>query len=357
MDDVTATVRWILTEEAEGESGWWWGEDSGGYGGSGGATLYSTFIRPIVDVVDTAAATIETGLSKVQLLTNIATYGVMSMLVPWIKPQYDQMIDHDRRRMSEMYRRHADTFAHTEQAMTEVGGNFDGAGVFFALFPGAVIAKNVSRVASAGSERAAKTAVDTMLDFIDGVTLNALGSITDAVRSRMGLQEVTSHRGLIHEENDADDRRSNVDVSLIVKLMNAKKVQAALASSDALTDLRDDALDALHDTVDMAVEPVLKLSAADSLSDVERITGKRWRPEQITAKFKVDVNPRDVDKVIADLVPALTQKAARPFTARLTRLNSDIMKLMGVYNVSGNDPTARAALSLLETGIKRLNAA
>lgn len=351
MRDIATTVKWIITEEADGESGWWWGEDSGGYGGSGGATLYSTFIRPIIDVVDTAAATIETGLSKVQLLTNVATYGVMSMLIPWIKPKYDEMIEHDRRRMSEMYSRHAETFARTEQAMTEVGGNFDGAGVFFALFPGAVIAKNVSRVAAAGSKRATKIAVDTVLDFVDGATLNVLGGMTDAVRSRLGLHENNYYQHLLLTE---DDDVEKIDVSLIAKFMNVNKVRKALSSSAALTDLRDDALDALADTVRMSVEPIKKLSEIEKINDIERITGKQWRPEQIASKFKVNINQRDIDSVVADVIPALSNKASQPFSTRLSRLNGDLRKLMGIYGVGSNDPTVRETLKLLDNGLKQL---
>ena len=178
--------------------------------------------------------------------------------------------------------------------------------------------------------------------------MNVLGGVTDAVRARLGLHEGV----LINEDEQADGQ---IDLTLITRLMSSKVVRQALTKSEALTSLRDDALDALTETVRLSVEPVRKLSSVDSIVKLERITGKKWDPGKVANELSVDVDVRDIDKVVTDLTPALVQRAAQPFTKRLKRMTRDIKTLMRMYEVPSSDPAGRSVVKILESGVRDLS--
>lgn len=323
-------TRWVITEDDDyGDYGW-----GGDGGGSGGANLYTTFIQPFIDVVDTAAAVAETALSKTQLLVNVATYGILDMLVPWVKPQYEAMMQHDKQRMSAIMQRHASTFARTEQALTEVGGDYDGAGVFFALFPGAVIAKNLARVTAGGSTPAAKITVDSVFDFLDAVTFGVTGNVTDALRRKLNISEN------ILREDDGDEHTSSMN--LAAKVFVAPKIQTLLRQSKTLIELRNDAIKALSAMLRDAIVPIRKLKKVETLQQLEGITGRKFNLKDAAKQHADNNNITSIDKhaidaVIDDVLPTLVEQAAQPFVARLQHLKSDLVTLAKLYGVSDDD--------------------
>lgn len=340
-------TRWILAEDDDyGDYGW----SSSDIGGN--SSLYTTFIQPFVDVVDTATAVAETALSKTQLLTSIATYGIIDMLVPWVKPQYEEMVKHDERRMSAIMQRHQATFARTEQALTEVGGNYDGAPIFFALFPGAVIAKNVTRVAADASLPATKIALDSALDFIDAVTFGAAGNITDKLRSKLKLDES------VLREQDEDPEAAKA-AALVAKVLRTPKVAAVVSDSKPIKALRADALKALKAMLADATQPVQKLGAVGSLAELERLTGKKFDVKSAMRKHASQndvksIEARDVDTVVEDVLPGLLTHAARPFAARLKSLGQSLAKLAREHDVS-SDPTMVEVTELFEKALAELD--
>lgn len=360
-DDVL--IEGLLVEfDDGGDDSWSWG---GGYGGGegGGSSLYNTFIRPFTDVLDTAAAVVETGVSKAQLLVGIATYGVMDLLVPFVKPKYDAMVEHDKRRMASIYQKHRSTFERTEQALTEVGGDYDGVGVFFALFPDAVITKNLAKVAAAGSEKAVKTAVDTAFDFLDAVTFNATGPATDAVRKHFNFVEGRDRRGDLLLEDDDERKGSRAsDVGRVaMKVFTSPRVRKLVADSKPIKSLRHDAMAALMDTIKEASEPIVKLKGAKTLADVERVVGRKLDTRKAMDVKDVDkdalaVADSDVAAAVEDVLPGLIEQAAQPFVRRLERLRGDITKLAGIYDVS-DDPAFKAVERAFEGAFSALEAA
>lgn len=349
--DVKRLIEWALNEEdGGGDGGGDWGGDwafDTGYGGmgygAGGGSMYGTFIQPFVDVFDTAASVVETGMSKVQLLVGIATYGIMDILIPWVKPQYEKMIEHDKRRMAQILRKHAATFERTDQALTEVGGDYDGAGIFFVLYPDAVIARNMVKLAGSGSEDTAKMAVDAAFDFIDTVTMNATGVVTDPIRKHFNFMEAYGRSGeLITEDGDDKDMGEVKKLAaMAVKVMTSDKVQSLLNKSAQLKSLKQDGLEALEDTIKLAVEPIEKLKSVDNVMELESLTGGQLNIEDALHAKKADpdelgISNDEIEVAVKDVLPSLIEQAAQPFIKRLERLRTDLSKLASEYDVGGS---------------------
>src|SRR5574338_1347244 len=242
-------------------------------------------------------------MSKVQLLTGIATYGVMTMFMPFVKANFQAMVEHDKRRMNAIHQRYADVMRRTQQALSETGGNYDGAGIFFVLFPDAVIAKNLTKNAAGAGKNTTKMAVDTAFDFLDAVTLNATSVVTDPLRRRLGFTENVSSDLLVEDDKqDAPPR----EIVLARKLMAHPKIKRAVANSKTIKGMRSAGLKALMGTISDAVEPVKKLADVHDVSSAERVTGKRFDVASALRDKKVDpstVKRQELDSVVADVVP------------------------------------------------------
>lgn len=367
-NDIKRIVDWVLLEDGDGggDGGGDWGWDGGyggygggGYGGGGGSSLYTTFIQPFTDVLDTAASVVETGLSKIQLLTSIATYGVMSLLIPWVKPEYDKVIQLDKRRMNEIYRKHADVLKRTDQALTEVGGDYDGAGIFFVLFPDAVIAKNMVELSATGSETAVKIAADTALDFLDIVTFNATGAVTDPIRKHFKFIEAAWQRGDLITEAEGDDRGEADELGRVMKkVFSSPKIQKLLANSKEIRGMKLDGYNALKETVAELVEPIKKLKEVDSIQELERLTGGKLDLQSAMKDKEADpdelaIDEQELQSVVRDVLPGLIEQAAQPFIKRLESLKSGVSALAAQYDTS-DDPIYKQVMKLFDAAEKTL---
>lgn len=340
-------VRWVINEDDGGD--WGGGSDGGfGEGDSGGASLYSTFIRPFVDVYETSKYVVETGMSKIQLLSGIATYSIMTMFMPFVKANFQSMIEHDKRRMRNIYQKYSDVFKRTEQALTETGGNYDGAGVFFVLFPDMVIARNLSQNVATMGKDSAKIAADTAFDFLDAVTLNATSGITDPLRKRLGFMESRDY--LIEDANE-----SNV-LSTITKLYQHPKIKSALANSSMMKGMKRDGLEALKDMIAETIEPINKLQEVKDVASLERATGKKLDIKSAMRDKKVDpstIKKEELDIAVADAVPSLVKQAAKPFVERLSGLKRDMQAQAEKYGVV-NTREFKIIMKLFDDGLGEL---
>lgn len=349
---ISSLVEWIINEDDGGD----WGGDSGwGGGDSGGASLYSTFVRPFVDVYETSKYVAETGMSKVQLLSGIATYGIMTMFMPFVKTNFQSMIEQDKRRMSLIHSKYSAIFKRTEQALRETGGNYDGAGIFFVLFPDAVIAKNLTQNVAGMGEDTVKIAVDTAFDFLDAITLNATSVVTDPLRKRLGFMETyVPSLELINE--DDDKKKTPKAVSVVQKLFKHQKIKNAITNSSVMKSMRSDGFAALKQTIEDSLEPVEKLRHVKSVSDIEHVTGKKLDIAGALRDKKVDpstVEKYELDAVIADMVPGLVKQAAKPFVERLTKMKSNLSSAADRFNVS-NTKTYEKLMNMFDEGLKEL---
>lgn len=360
-------VDWaILAEDnggdgGDGDGGGDWGGGGGGWGGGGGgygggASLYSTFIQPFTDVFDEAKSVVETGMSKVQLLSGIATYAVLTTFLPFIRADFNAMMEHDKRRMNHIYSKYADVFARTDAALTETGGDYDGAGIFFVLFPRSVIAKNlVTNVGAMGGD-AAKTAVDTAFDFLDAVTLNTTAVVTDPLRKKLGFVEGAWHGSDLLTE-DEEREGSSPYVSAAAKLLGHSKIKQAVDNSKIIQAMRKDGLESIEGTIASAVEPIKKLKGVRSVNDLERITGRQVDIEGALKSKKVDpstIQPAELDAAVRDALPGLVEQAAAPFVKRLESLKKSLSGMASAYGVSG-DPVFQQVMKKFEEGLRELD--
>jgi len=349
---INSLVEWIINEDDGGD----WGGDSGwGGGDSGGASLYSTFVKPFVDVYETSKYVAETGMSKVQLLSGIATYGIMTMFMPFVKTNFQSMIEQDKRRMSSIHSKYSEIFKRTEQALRETGGNYDGAGIFFVLFPDAVITKNLTQNVTGMGEDTVKIAVDTAFDFLDAITLNATSVVTDPLRKRLGFMEAYIPSLKFINEDD-DKKKTPKAVSVAQKLFKHQKVRKAIANSSVMKSMRSDGFAALKQTIEDSLEPVEKLRRVKSVSDIEHVTGKKLDIAGALRDKKVDpstVQKQELDAVIADMVPGLVKQAAKPFVERLTQMKSNLSSAADKFDVS-NTKTYEKLMNMFDEGLKEL---
>ncbi len=89
--------------------------------------------------------------------------------------------------------------------------------------------------------------------------------------------------------------------------------------------MQSDAMNAVAETVEDAVKPLLDLKNVKSVQDVERITGRRIDIEKALRDKKVDpstVKSEELNMVIQDALPGIVKQAAQPFMKRLESLKS-----------------------------------
>ena len=349
--ELRETIRGILNEFDGGDGGdGGWGSGDGGYGYGGGdygPGLYKTFLQPFVDVLQTSQAAIETAASKVQLLTSVATYAVMSSVLPFVRADYDAMIEHDKRRMQSIQQKYANVFKRTDQALTEVGGNYDGAGIFFVLFPHKVITYNMMKSGAGIGERSAKTLADTAFDFLDAISMNATSVITDPVRKRLGFQEGIQR--LTEGEED-----SNRETQIIAKVMNHHQIEQAVENSSITKSMRSDGLEALKGTLDMATESIGKLKRVNSVNDIETLTGRPVSvPDDALRDAEGNIDERDLETAVQDIMPRVITQATAPFLKRIKRLKEDFQKMAKQHGVT-DDKTFQAVMRMFKDTTAKL---
>lgn len=355
--DVDKLVEWVIAEDdGGGWGGGGWGDDMGFHGAYGGPSggLYKTFLQPFVDVWDTAKSVAETGMSKVQLLTGIVTYGVMSSLLPFVTANYEEMVQHDKRRMSKIQSKYKEVLERTDEALTSVGGDYDGAGLFFVMFPAQVMARNLVKNMGSMGEDAAKMAADTAFDFLDAVTMNATGAVTDPLRKKLGFTESTSRyddRMLLFEE----DQPKGI-AKAVVKVFTHPKIEEKLTNSKVLSSMRQDAVEAVEGTIRDALVPIKKLKAVQTVDELERLTGKPVNLDEALKAKDVDpstVSDRELDAAMKDVLPALVEQAAQPFVKRFESLRDSMKKMASKYDVAGTE-TFKTMISKFDEALKAL---
>ena len=316
-----------------------------------GPSLYSVFMQPFVDVLETSQAAIETAASKVQLLTSVATYAVMSSVLPFVKADYNAMMEHDKRRMQSIHQKYAEVFKRTDQALTEVGGNYDGAGVFAVLFPHKVLAYNMVKSGAGVGERSVKTAADTAFDFLDAITLNTTSVITDPLRKRLGFQEGYNRLAELKEKEEPSK-----EAKIVSKVMNHPRVEKEMNNSRIVKSMRADGLDALKGTLEKATEPIEKLKRVNSIQDIESLTGSKIDiPKDALRDAEGNIDEQNLATAMQDIMPKVIAQAAAPFQKRVKRLHADFKKMGKQFGVTG-DPTFKSAMKLFEEAVADLEA-
>ena len=348
--ELQETVRNALNEfDGGGDGGGDWGGGGGGGFSDYGPSLYKTFLQPFVDVLETSQAAIETATSKVQLLMSVATYAVMSSVLPFVRADYDAMIKHDERRMQSIGQKYAEVYKRTDAALTEVGGNYDGAGVFAILFPHKVLAYNMVKGGASVGEKSVKTLADTAFDFLDAITLNATEGITDPLRKSMGVQE--SFKRITEDEEKEGPSK---EAQIISKVMNHPHVEMEINNSQIIKSMRKDGLDALKGTLEKATEPIKKLKKVNSIQDIESLTGRPIDiPEDALRDAEGNIDEQNLAAAMQDIMPKVIAQAAVPFQKRIKRLHGDFKK-MGQQFGASNEATFKSAMKLFEKAVTDL---
>lgn len=320
-----------------------------------GPSLYDAFIRPFVNVLKTTKAAAEKAATKTQLVANTVTYTVLTTIVPLYKASYKEIFAADARRMERIQQKYADVFKHVDEVLTSVGGNYDGAGVFFLLFPKNVISYNLTRVATQVPAQTMVTLVDTALDSIDALSMNATGVVTDPLRRSLGINDGVIRRYKLIEDaskNPTDEHRLSKKIALkVVKILNSDRIDNTLRTSEKIRSLRDDALDALRASVDATVDPIRKLYDVDSLEELEELTGQNI---DIDDEILETLDEKALSKLLDDVVTRVVNTGAHTYIARLERLKSNFKTLAKQYGVDDAE-TLDDAINIIDEALESID--
>lgn len=310
------------------------------YGSDYGPSLYSAFIQPFVDVIDTTQAGIETAMSKTQMLVSVVTHALVSAIVPFIKQDYDAIFNLERRRMEKIESKYKDVFDRTNRALTEVGGTYDGAGVFFVLFPYQVIAHNIAKMTSDRASEFTKMTVDTVFDTVDALTNNITGVVTDPLRKKLGFTE-----SIIREVDEGKDD-ADMNARVLSKFIKHDKIASAIKSSSGVKDMHVTGIDTLKSIIDDTVKTIKKWDNIDDVADFERIIGKDAL-DDLRSKY----DRKNVNATIDDVLPNVINDATSAFRKKLTGLRSDFEKMAKMMNVT-SDASYKDVMKLFDDAFK-----
>lgn len=134
-------------------------DDGGGFGGGGGGggdldDMFSTFIQPFTDVVQTAvAAGLEVGNQALGLFTTILG-GVLSTILPFLDAEYEKIDQATQQRTQQIQSKFKDVFDRTEGTLN----NKHFQTLLFLTNPGAAIASAAGKYATKAKSKVEKLA-------------------------------------------------------------------------------------------------------------------------------------------------------------------------------------------------------
>jgi hypothetical protein len=296
-------VRQLLTEDDGGGGG------DGGYGGFGGdwgmmggmggmymmgstQGLYDSFVKPFVEVIQTASGATKEVMRRVGTLTAVALEAVITTFVPVVRDSYDEIFENERRDIDALREKYKAVYASNMEMFSHADMNV----LAFAIDPTKYLTGAFLRKAPKAAMKAMEIAsgdstslkywfkrVAMLYDFTGGDRdwqkqeweYNMQRRRFDGTMKGGRRSEGTDKKLVLVEEASDTSWKKDALADLMAQMMNDPKVIDALENSQMFRSMHDDAIKIMnkfHASVKAQADEVNRITDFNSLKSYIKAT-------------------------------------------------------------------------------------
>lgn len=228
--------------------------------------LYKIFIKPFVDVVETAAGETKKISTRALTLARVAFEAAATTVLPYITDSYKEIFDEEREKINKIKQDYKEVFDRNWKAFTEHD---------------ALVAAFVYKPANFLTVQFAKRAPLVVAQLLSVFT----GGRLDNVLHKYNLLKhfnISSRRnnddhgyyneGLLREEADSDIQTS---FKALVNILNDDNVQREINNSQVMKELEVQGKKIINASLKQLVDEATKVLNAKSFNEIQRVIGER----------------------------------------------------------------------------------
>jgi len=269
-------IRKIISEDDGG---------SGDYGGmyaantemapfgmhfAGKNQLYNTFVKPFVDVIDTAAGKAKETTSRALTVVKVAFESIAVVMLPWLTDDYSEIFADEKLRLdkikaeySEVYRSNWDAFKTSDVAMTA-----------FFCFPGSfltsVIAKKTPDVAFKLVSVLSGGTMDNFLSDVKTKFSHSKNKKSSIISGEKYAGKWPIADAIIHERHKND---TSIEQQFANTITDKKVIDKALSSPQA-QEMQRKARESVKKTLKIVYDRAREITTTKNVNDMQQIFGK-----------------------------------------------------------------------------------
>ena len=289
-----------------------------------GSDMYDAFVKPFVDVIQTAAGKTKELSARAQALLKVAFEAVATTVIPILRDDYEEIFEKERHSLEKIRQEYGDVYQSNWDAL--FNSDVQIAAFFYA--PAALLtaqlvrkspdlALNLISILSGGS----------LDDWIEGVRTKAhVKARSHRYRpyEKFNVGYSSYHKGdkthlpnggpgygveyyehLVREDASSDD---DDDTDRLVKLLTSPKLKARLQQSRVVQKMEQEGRAIVRSTLQQVFKQAQGVMSANSLYDLQNKTGSRLKGLDKLAQMQ----PQERQKAEATLL-AGTKKSMKEF--------------------------------------------
>lgn len=260
----------------------------GGMGGMGpygarfgsGNDLYRIFVKPFVDVVDTAVGKTKEATSSAYTLARVAFETLVTTLVPFFSDSYKEIFAEEKKRMDAIRKEYGEVY----QSNWDAFRDNDAFWTAFCYAPWAVMTikfvkqspRTAARLASALTGGAADRILGRMLgDWNRAYREPITGLNYTGTSSGMGPDTGVHVERLMRED---DERKASSRVDKAARVMSSAEFVDLLRDSEIVKEMAQATRDIVHDALNSVVREAHAVLTSQSIDELRQKSGKSLPP-------------------------------------------------------------------------------